>query len=146
MGADMILCDVMMPDMDGPTLLSRLRENPRNDKIPVVFMTARAQHSELEQLKRLGAAAVLTKPFDPMTLAATVRSELIPSGRMRSVITLPIACEPMRRRSRSTGKHCPTTRVFRIFRRVCDPVCTSFPGRQASSIFKPSVLQHQFSK
>jgi CheY-like chemotaxis protein len=73
---NMILCDVMMPDMDGPTLLVRLRENPETTKIPVVFMTARAQNSELEQLKRLGAAAVLTKPFDPMTLAAAVRSEL----------------------------------------------------------------------
>jgi CheY-like chemotaxis protein len=73
---NMILSDVMMPDMDGPTLLVRLRENPETTKIPVVFMTARAQKIELEQLKQLGAAAVFTKPFDPMTLAASVRSEL----------------------------------------------------------------------
>ena len=76
MAPNMILCDVMMPDMDGPTLLVRLRESPETTKIPVVFMTARAQTSELEQLKRLGAVAVLTKPFDPMTLAASVRNEL----------------------------------------------------------------------
>jgi two-component system OmpR family response regulator len=73
---DMVLCDVMMPGMDGPTLLARLRENPQTRKIPVVFMTACAQVSELDQLKQLGAAAVFTKPFDPMTLAASVRSEL----------------------------------------------------------------------
>ncbi len=73
---DLILCDVMMPGMDGPTLLTRLRESPATAEIPVIFMTARAQTSELEQLKLLGAAAVLTKPFDPMTLAATVRSQL----------------------------------------------------------------------
>jgi two-component system, OmpR family, response regulator len=73
---DLILCDVMMPGMDGPTLLARLRENPQTKNIPMVFMTARAQISELNQLTLLGAAAVFTKPFDPMTLAAMVRSEL----------------------------------------------------------------------
>jgi CheY-like chemotaxis protein len=46
---DMILCDVMMPGMDGPTLLACLRENPETRTIPVVFMTARAQISEVEQ-------------------------------------------------------------------------------------------------
>lgn len=73
---DLILCDVMMPGMDGATLLARLRGNPQTAKIPVMFMTARAQTSELEQLKLLGAAAVFTKPFDPINLAAMVRRQL----------------------------------------------------------------------
>src|SRR5271156_1284028 len=47
---DLILCDVMMPGMDGPTTLARLRENPKTSKIPVVFMTARAGSNELEHL------------------------------------------------------------------------------------------------
>lgn len=70
---DLILCDFMMPDMEGPAVLARLRENPVTAKIPVVFMTARVQPSEVERLKALGAVAVLSKPFDPATLADTVR-------------------------------------------------------------------------
>lgn len=72
----LLLCDVMMPGLDGPSMLQRLRKNPKTANIPVVFMTARAQSSEVEQLKSLGAAAVITKPFDPMTLAAKVREQL----------------------------------------------------------------------
>jgi two-component system OmpR family response regulator len=73
---DLILCDVMMPGMDGPTMLARLRENPRTAKTPVVFMTARAGSNELEHLMSIGAAAVFTKPFDPMSLADMVRTQL----------------------------------------------------------------------
>jgi CheY-like chemotaxis protein len=72
----LILCDVMMPGLDGPTMLKRLRDTPKTANIPVVFMTARAQANEIEQLKSLGAAAVFTKPFDPMTLTARVREQL----------------------------------------------------------------------
>ena len=73
---DLILCDVMMPGMDGPTMLERLRENPKTAKIPVVFMTARAGSNELEHLMSIGAAAVFTKPFDPMLLADMLRTQL----------------------------------------------------------------------
>jgi len=71
---DLILLDVMMPIMDGPTVLRRLRENPQTADIPVVFMTARAQTRELAHFRSLGAAGVISKPFDPMTLATLVRS------------------------------------------------------------------------
>lgn len=74
---DLIVCDVMMPGMDGPEVLARLRARPETSKIPLVFMTARAQASELDHLKSLGAAAVISKPFDPMTLAATVMTHLL---------------------------------------------------------------------
>jgi CheY-like chemotaxis protein/HPt (histidine-containing phosphotransfer) domain-containing protein len=73
---DLILCDVMMPGMDGPTVLARLQESASTAKTPLVFMTARAQPGEIEQLTSLGATAVITKPFDPMTLADTVRGHL----------------------------------------------------------------------
>src|ERR1700681_306754 len=75
---DIILCDVMMPVMDGPATLMRLRENPRTANIPVVFMTARAQTRELDRFRSLGALGVIPKPFDPMTLAASVRSYMQP--------------------------------------------------------------------
>jgi two-component system OmpR family response regulator len=70
---DLILLDVIMPGMDGPTTLAGLRTRPRTANVPVVFMTARAQASELQRLLALGAAGVIAKPFDPMTLAALVR-------------------------------------------------------------------------
>jgi two-component system OmpR family response regulator len=73
---DLILCDVMMPVMDGPATLARLRQSPRTASIPVVFMTARAQTRELEHFKALGANGVIAKPFDPMTLANSVRCHL----------------------------------------------------------------------
>jgi EAL domain-containing protein (putative c-di-GMP-specific phosphodiesterase class I)/ActR/RegA family two-component response regulator len=71
---DLILLDVMMPVMDGPSTLRHLREVPQTAEIPVVFMTARAQTSEIEHFKSLGTAGVITKPFDPKKLAASVRN------------------------------------------------------------------------
>ncbi|HEY6254398.1 MAG TPA: response regulator [Xanthobacteraceae bacterium] len=72
----LIMLDVMMPGMDGPTTLAQLRKNPRTADIPVLFMTARAQAREVEQFIALGAQGVISKPFDPMTLAFLVRSHL----------------------------------------------------------------------
>jgi CheY-like chemotaxis protein len=73
-----ILLDVMMPAMDGPATLKRLRERRETAEIPVVFMTARAQSREIESFKSLGAVGVIPKPFDPMTLAALVCTHLKP--------------------------------------------------------------------
>jgi CheY-like chemotaxis protein len=70
---DLILLDVVMPGMDGPTTLARLRDRPRTAKVPVVFVTARAQAGEIDKLHSLGAAGVISKPFDPMTLPAVLR-------------------------------------------------------------------------
>jgi two-component system, OmpR family, response regulator len=71
-----IICDVMMPDMDGPSTLAGFRALPGLDKIPFVFMTARTQRREIEYFKSLGADGVIKKPFDPMTLASLVRGHL----------------------------------------------------------------------
>jgi CheY-like chemotaxis protein len=72
----LILLDVMMPGMDGPTIFAQLRANPQTAAIPVIFMTARAQARELEQFIALGAHGVISKPFDPMTLASQVHGYL----------------------------------------------------------------------
>jgi len=71
---DAILMDVMMPVIDGPQLLSHLRDDERTACIPVVFLTARAQSREVAHFMSLGAAGVLAKPFDPLTLAKSVRA------------------------------------------------------------------------
>ena len=71
---DMILLDVMMPGMDGPTTLQKLRQLPSLADIPVAFMTAKVQATEVAHYKSLGALDVIPKPFDPMGLADQVRS------------------------------------------------------------------------
>jgi CheY-like chemotaxis protein len=73
---DAVLLDVMMPGLDGPSTLARLREDPATAGVPVVFLTAKAMAAEVDRLKALGAAGVLTKPFDPMTLARDLRAAL----------------------------------------------------------------------
>lgn len=73
---DAILLDVMMPELDGPSTLAGLRSHPETAAIPVIFLTAKAMISDVERLRGLGAAGVLTKPFDPMLLAGQVRAAL----------------------------------------------------------------------
>ena len=76
---DIILLDVMMPLMDGPATLAGLRDNPKTARIPVIFMTARAQTRELDRFRALGAVGVIAKPFDPMTLATSIRNYIKPA-------------------------------------------------------------------
>lgn len=72
----LILLDVMMPGMDGPTTFEKIRESADTAAIPIVFITARTQERDVARLRALGAAGVIEKPFDPMTLASNVRSFL----------------------------------------------------------------------
>jgi CheY-like chemotaxis protein len=69
----LILLDVMMPGMDGPHTLKMLRALPQFANTPVIFMTAKVQPSEVAGYKEIGAADVIPKPFDPMTLASKVQ-------------------------------------------------------------------------
>ena len=73
---DVILLDVMMPGMDGPATLAGLRRDAATAAIPVIFMTAKAQRHEIDHYLRLGAAGVITKPFDPMTLPEQIEEIL----------------------------------------------------------------------
>ncbi len=71
---DLILLDVMMPGMDGPTTLLELKKMPELSNTPVVFMTAKVQPQEIQLYKEYGAIDVIPKPFDPMSLADTLNS------------------------------------------------------------------------
>ena len=66
---DVILLDVMMPEVDGPETLRMLQGDPATAAVPVVFLTARSQVADVEWLTGLGASGVIAKPFDPVTLA-----------------------------------------------------------------------------
>ena len=71
---DVILLDVMMPGIDGPTTLNTLRASESTAHIPIIFLTAKVQRADRERLLGLGAQAVIAKPFDPETLAHEVRA------------------------------------------------------------------------
>ncbi len=73
---DLILLDVMMPEIDGPTTLSRIRQHEQLASVPVIFLTAKAQEHELESYIQLGAAGVIVKPFDPLKLPQQINSLL----------------------------------------------------------------------
>ena len=65
---DLILLDVMMPGLDGPTTFARLSANPKTSAIPVILLTAKVQAVDRRRFAELGVAGVVAKPFDPMTL------------------------------------------------------------------------------
>ena len=77
---DLILLDIMMPGMDGPTTFGHLREDGATAKIPVIFMTAKVQTQEVEGYIKLGAAGVITKPIDPMMLPEQITGILEAAG------------------------------------------------------------------
>ena len=69
---DIILLDATMPDMDGPETFQALTSKKSARDVPIVFFTGRTQAEDIERFTALGAAGVVEKPFDPMTLARTV--------------------------------------------------------------------------
>jgi CheY-like chemotaxis protein len=69
---DVILCDVMMPGIDGPATFKRLQEHPVTQGIPVILLTARVQRADRLRFAQLGVTGVLPKPFDPMALSDQV--------------------------------------------------------------------------
>lgn len=71
---DLIILDIMMPEMDGPTTFRHLKLNESTKDIPVIFMTAKAQVHEVEIFKETGAIGVITKPFDPMNLCDEIQT------------------------------------------------------------------------
>ena len=70
---DLVMLDVMMPEMDGPATLRALQDDPETTDLPVVFITAKVQPREVEAFKALGVIDVIAKPFEPMGLAQQVR-------------------------------------------------------------------------
>ena len=71
-----ILLDVMMPEMDGPTTLLRLKANRSTAHISVLLLTAKVQSSDQRRFADLGVEAILLKPFDPLTLSTQIASIL----------------------------------------------------------------------
>jgi DNA-binding response OmpR family regulator len=66
---DLVIVDVLMPDMTGPEVFEEIRRRPEFDEVPVIYLTGVIQEEELEDLRETGVADIILKPFDPMTLA-----------------------------------------------------------------------------
>jgi len=73
---DAILMDVMMPEMDGPTTFRMMQQTPELAGIPVILLTAKVQGVDQRRFADLGVAAVLFKPFNPLTLADQICEKL----------------------------------------------------------------------
>jgi DNA-binding response OmpR family regulator len=86
-----VILDVMMPRVDGPTLFRRLRDLPNCRELPIIFLTAKVQTHEVERLMSLGAAGVISKPFDPMTLSIQVEEILGRSSASYDGPALPLS-------------------------------------------------------
>ncbi len=71
---DLVLLDMLMPEMDGLATLAALRTAPELTEVPVVFLTAKVQQRDVERFLSAGAVDVVTKPFDPMKLPDTLRA------------------------------------------------------------------------
>jgi CheY-like chemotaxis protein len=76
---DAVVLDVMMPGLDGPATLARLRDGMLPPAVPIVFLTAKIDRADREALVALGGAGTLRKPFDPVTLSAELERVLAPS-------------------------------------------------------------------
>jgi DNA-binding NarL/FixJ family response regulator len=79
---DMIICDIMMPEMDGYGLIENVRQDPRTSWIPVLFLSARGQSQDRIKGLNLGADVYMVKPFEPEELVAQVESSLKQTNRL----------------------------------------------------------------
>jgi CheY-like chemotaxis protein len=71
---DLVMLDWMMPGMDGPTLFRKMKQQPETSGLPVVFITAKATQRDMDELKALGAAGTISKPFSPKDLPDQLRA------------------------------------------------------------------------
>jgi DNA-binding NarL/FixJ family response regulator len=79
---DMIICDIMMPEMDGYGFVTELRKQNQASWIPVLFLSAKGQSQDRIKGLNLGADVYMVKPFEPEELVAQVESSLKQSGRL----------------------------------------------------------------
>jgi CheY-like chemotaxis protein len=131
---DIILLDAEMPGMDGVETYARLRRIPTLTDTPIVFMTARARADEIAHLRRIGAAEVITKPFDPLTLA----------DRLTDVCKRQSDAAEVRARLRDLlSRHCAglarqTEELEQLLQQGLDPNCAS-----REPLLKARSITHQ---
>ncbi|MGD1903847.1 MAG: response regulator transcription factor [Geitlerinemataceae cyanobacterium] len=85
---DLIVCDVMMPEMDGYTFVENVREDKRTEWIPVIFLSAKGQSQDRIKGLNTGADVYMVKPFEPEELIAQVESSLAQAARLTARKTI----------------------------------------------------------
>jgi two-component system, sensor histidine kinase and response regulator len=80
---DLILLDIMMPDIDGFELCKLIKENPKTQEIPLLFITSKSDEESIEKGYDLGAVDYITKPFKPKELRSRIKTQL----KLRSMVT-----------------------------------------------------------
>ncbi|HEY0075878.1 MAG TPA: response regulator [Abditibacteriaceae bacterium] len=87
-GPDLIVMDVMMPEMDGFEALKKLKENPDTREIPIIMLTAKAQDADVFRGWQSGADLYLTKPFNPAELLTFVKRLLQNTGEVEKTYSI----------------------------------------------------------
>jgi DNA-binding NarL/FixJ family response regulator len=82
---NLIICDVMMPEMDGYTFVKQVRENPQTSWLPILFLSAKGQMQDRVTGLSKGADVYMVKPFEPDELVAQIEASLKQAARMRQV-------------------------------------------------------------
>ena len=75
---DLVILDVMMPELDGFQALAKIRSDPRHQKLPVIMLTAKRQPEDVARGWATGADTYLTKPFSPLELTELIKRLLVP--------------------------------------------------------------------
>src|SRR6056297_4190068 len=92
---DLILSDVMMPEMDGQEMIAKLKENPETDSIPIIFLTAKASDRHKVEGIATGVDDYLTKPFNPDEVLARVKNLLKNRRHLREKYTEKLSVEAL---------------------------------------------------
>jgi DNA-binding response OmpR family regulator len=74
---DLVLLDIMMPDMDGFEVCQKIKAKPEGRNVPVVFLTVRSNEEDIARSKSVGASGYITKPFDPFKLVDEIEKILV---------------------------------------------------------------------
>jgi len=91
---DMIICDIMMPEMDGYTFIDQVRADSRTSWIPVMFLSAKGQSQDRVKGLNTGADIYMVKPFEPEELVAQVESSLRQASRLMGHNNRPLDDSP----------------------------------------------------
>lgn len=73
---DLVLLDIMMPEIDGFEVCKRIRSNPKTKDTPIIFLTSKTDKHSIKEAYNLGGNDYVTKPFDPKKLKAKIKKRI----------------------------------------------------------------------